>query len=390
MKLTKYFFTSVLICSLAGCSLFGGEEEVVQIAPSPTVKNQFSIQQIWRNSTSGNTQIYSLLGPASYDNTVYVASRSGQVKAIDLSSGNTIWDVNLSQSTFFSSKTALFSGGVSVDDKYVYIGSERAVVYALDRSNGKVVWEKKVNGEVLARPVSSEDKLIIHTANGILQGLNRNTGEALWDITLDVPSLSLRGNSTPTVVHGAAIIGDDSGRVNAYYINDGQLIWQQRISQPTGSTEIAKLNDVDSTPIVEGNLVYSVGYNGYVAALDLSNGQVVWRKQLGSTHSFAVDSEQIFVVDQDDNVQAITKKGGALDWTQSGFSHRQLTDPVIYQNYIIVGDFEGYLYLLNKDSGEIVAKTQVSSSGLISRPLIVDNKIIVQAKNGDIYAFTKN
>jgi len=201
MKLTKYFFTSVLICSLAGCSLFGGEEEVVQIAPSPTVKNQFSIQQIWRNSTSGNTQIYSLLGPASYDNTVYVASRSGQVKAIDLSSGNTIWDVNLSQSTFFSSKTALFSGGVSVDDKYVYIGSERAVVYALDRSNGKVVWEKKVNGEVLARPVSSEDKLIIHTANGILQGLNRNTGEALWDITLDVPSLSLRGNSTPTVVH---------------------------------------------------------------------------------------------------------------------------------------------------------------------------------------------
>lgn len=79
-----------------------------------------------------------------------------------------------------------------------------------------------------------------------------------------------------------------------------------------------------------------------------------------------------------------------MDWTQSSLLHRQLTDPVIYQNYIIVGDFEGYLYLLNKDSGEIVAKTEVSSSGLISRPLVVDNKIIVQAKNGDIYAFTKN
>ena len=390
MKLSKYLFAGVFIFSLAGCSLFGGEEEIVQIAPSPKVDNQFSIQQVWKNSTAGNTHIYSLLGPINYDNAIYVASRSGQVKAIDLSSGNTIWDVNLSKSTLFSSKTALFSGGVSADDKYVYVGSERAVVYALDRLDGKVVWEKTVKGEVLARPVSSENKLIIHTANGILQGLDRDTGDYLWDVSFEVPALSIRGNSTPTIAHGAAIVGDDNGRVNAYYINDGQLIWQQRISQPSGSTEIAKLNDVDSTPVVEGNLVYSIGYNGSVVALDLSNGQTVWRKILGSIHSLAVDTDRLFVIDQDDNVQAIAKNGGGELWTQSDFTHRLLTDPVIYQNCVVFGDFEGYLYWLNAESGELVAKTQVSSSGLISKPLVVDNKLIVQAKNGDIYAFTKN
>ncbi|MCO6544667.1 MAG: outer membrane protein assembly factor BamB [Gilliamella sp.] len=390
MKLSKYLFAGVFVFSLAGCSLFGGEEEIVQIAPSPKVDNQFSIQQVWKNSTAGNTHIYSLLGPINYDNAIYVASRSGQVKAIDLSSGNTIWDVNLSKSTLFSSKTALFSGGVSADDKYVYVGSERAVVYALDRLDGKVVWEKTVKGEVLARPVSSENKLIIHTANGILQGLDRDTGDYLWDVSFEVPALSIRGNSTPTIAHGAAIVGDDNGRVNAYYINDGQLIWQQRISQPSGSTEIAKLNDVDSTPVVEGNLVYSIGYNGSVVALDLSNGQTVWRKVLGSIHSFAVDTDRLFVIDQDDNIQAIAKNGGGELWNQPNFTHRLLTDPVIYQNCVVFGDFEGYLYWLNAESGELVAKTQVSSSGLISKPLVVDNKLIVQAKNGDIYAFTKN
>ena len=389
MKLSKSLFISVFMFSLVGCSLFGKEEEIVQVSPSPTVNNQFSIQQVWRNSTAGNTHIYSLLGPINYDNAVYVASRSGQVKAVDLSNGHTIWDKNLSQSTLFSSKTALFSGGVSADDKYVYIGSERAVVYALDRNDGNVIWEKPVRGEVLARPVSSADKLIIHTANGNLQALNRNTGADEWDVMLEVPPLSLRGNSTPTIAHGAAIFGDDTGHVNAYYINNGQLIWQQRISQPSGSTEIAKLNDVDSTPVIEGNLAYAIGYNGNVVALDLSNGQIVWRKEMGSTHSFVVDSQQLFVVDQNDNVRAVSKNGGAILWTQAGLLHRQLTDPVIYENYIVVGDFEGYLYWLDKDKGEIVAKTQVSSSGLISKPLVVDNKIVVQAKNGDIYAFTK-
>lgn len=390
MKLSKYFFTGVLMFSLAGCSLFGGDEEIVQVSPSPSVNNQFPVQQVWRNSTSGNTLIYSLLGPINYDNVIYAASRSGEVKAIDLSTGNTLWNVNLSKSTLFSSQTALFSGGVSADDKYVYVGSERAVVYALERNTGKVVWEKSVKGEVLARPVSSENTLIVHTSNGALQGLNRDTGEELWDISLEVPSLSLRGNSTPIIAHGAAILGDDNGRVNAYYIKDGQLIWQQRISQPSGSTEIAKLNDVDSTPVVEGNLVYSAGYNGNIVALDLSNGQIVWRKQLGTTHSFAVDSNRLFVVDQDDNIQAISKNGGEVLWKQSDFLHRQLTDPVIYQNYIVVGDFEGYLYWLNINNGELTAKTQVSSSGLLSKPLVVDNKLIIQAKNGDIYAFTKN
>ena len=390
MKLSKYLFISVFIFSLAGCSLFGGEEEIVQVSPSPTVSNQFQIKEVWRNSTSGNTRIYSLLGPINYDNAIYVASRSGQVKAIDLSNGHTIWDKNLSKSTLFSSKTALFSGGVSADDKYVYVGSERAVVYALDRNDGSVIWEKPVKGEVLARPVSSEDKLIVYTASGNLQALNRNTGEDAWDVMLEVPPLSLRGNSTPTIAHGAAILGDDTGHVNAYYINDGQLIWQQRISQPSGSTEIAKLNDVDSTPVIEGNLAYAIGYNGNVVALDLSNGQIVWRKEMGSTHSFAVDTQQLFVVDQDDNVQAVSKNGGAVLWTQADLLHRQLTDPVIYENYIVVGDFEGYLYWLSKDNGNVVAKTQVSSSGLISKPLVVDNKVIVQAKNGDIYAFTKN
>lgn len=390
MKLLKYFFTGVVMFSLAGCSLFGGEEDIVQIAPTPQVSNQFSVQQVWSNSTSGNTRIYSLLGPTYYDNVVYAASRNGQVKAVDLLTGRDIWNSDLSNSSFFRSNTALFSGGVTADDKYVYVGSERAVVYALDRATGKLAWEKQVKGEVLARPVSSDGTLIIHTANGYLQGLKRDTGDELWEATFDVPTLSLRGNSTPTISRGAAILGDDSGQISAFLVKDGQLIWQQRISDPSGSSEIAKLNDVDLTPVVEGNLVYATGYNGNITALDLSNGQIVWEHELGTTHNFAVNQGKLFVVDQNDNVLSVLKKGGTEAWKKADLLHRQLTDPVIYQNYIVVGDFEGYLYWLNMDNGDIVAMTQVSSSGLRSTPLVVDNKIIVQAKNGDIYAFTKN
>lgn len=199
MKLLKYLFSALFMFSLAGCSLFGGEKEIVQVAPAPKVENQFSLQKIWSNSTSGNSDIYSLLGPISYENVVYAAGRSGQVKAMELSTGNTLWNIDLSKSTLFHTQSGLLSGGVSVDDKYVYVASERAIVYAIDRLNGNLVWEKTVKGEVLAKPVPTEDKVIIRTSNGYLQGLNRDTGDALWDASLGVPSLSIRGNSTPTV-----------------------------------------------------------------------------------------------------------------------------------------------------------------------------------------------
>lgn len=390
MNLSKTLLISTLVLSLAGCSLFNSEEDIIEVAPSPEITAPSPVKQVWRNSTSGNKTIYSLLSPAYYDNTVYAASRSGQLKAIDMITGNTIWSVDLSNSTFFRSQTALLSGGVTADAQHVYVASERAVVYAIDRATGAIVWQKQVAGEVLAKPIPTDDKLIVHTANGYIQTLNRLTGDIIWDIKSETPTLTLRGNSTPTVAYGALLIGDDSGRVSAYYLADGQLIWQQRISQPTGSNEIAKLNDIDATPIVESGLVYAVGYNGNVVALDLSNGQTVWRKQLGSVHNLALNNKYLFAIDQDDNLIAVEKISGTILWKQTDLLHRQLTDPVIYQNSLIVGDFEGFLYWINLEDGHITAKTNLNDSGIQAKPLVIEDLIIVQTKNGDIYALTKN
>lgn len=391
MNLCKYFLASALTISLAtmttGCSLFGGEVDTIEVSASPETQTPFPLNQLWSSSLSGNAKIYSLLSPTTNDNVVYAAGRGGQVKAIDLTSGSTLWTVDLSNSSLFRSQSALLSGGVSADDKYVYLGSERAQLFTLDKSNGSIVWQKAAKGEIVAKPVSTEEKVIVRTTNGYLQAFDQQTGDEVWQTNMEVPTLTLRGQSTPAVAYGAILLGDDSGHVDAYFAKDGQLIWQQRISQPSGSTEIAKLNDVDTTPVVDQGLAYAIGYNGNIAALDLSNGQVVWKKALSSTNSFVIEKNHIFVVDQDDNIYALAKNGGSIIWKQSDLLHRQLTDPVVYQDYVVVGDFEGYLYLIDSNSGEIVSKTQVSSSGLAAQLTVTDNKIIIQAKNGNVYAY---
>ena len=312
------------------------------------------------------------------------------VKALNADDGKEIWSVSLAEKDgWFSKEPALLSGGVTVSGGHVYIGSEKAQVYALNTSDGTVAWQTKVAGEALSRPVVSDGLVLIHTSNGQLQALNEADGAVKWTVNLDMPSLSLRGESAPATAFGAAVVGGDNGRVSAVLMEQGQMIWQQRISQATGSTEIDRLSDVDTTPVVVNGVVFALAYNGNLTALDLRSGQIMWKRELGSVNDFIVDGNRIYLVDQNDRVMALTIDGGVTLWAQSDLLHRLLTSPVLYNGNLVVGDSEGYLHWINVEDGRFVAQQKVDSSGFQTEPVAADGKLLIQAKDGTVYSITR-
>ena len=393
MELRKYLLPGLIsVTLLSGCSLFSGEEDVVKMAPLPKVENQFEPQKVWSTSVGdGIGDFYSNLHPAWQNGTVYAADRFGTVKALDASNGKQKWKVNLSTDNgFFSKNTpALLSGGVTAAGEHIYIGSERALVYALNSGDGSLAWQTKVAGEALSRPVVSDGLVLIHTSNGMLQGLDENSGAVKWSVNLDMPALSLRGESAPATAFGGAIVGGDNGRVSAVILNQGQIIWQQRISQPSGATEIDRLSDVDTTPVIVNGVVYALAYNGNLTALDLRSGQILWKREIGSVKDFIVDASRIYLVDQDDRIVALNVDGGVAIWRQSDLLHRNLTSPVLYNGYIVVGDSEGYLHWLNTDDGRFVAQQKLDSSGFQTEPVVASDKLLIQAKNGEVYSIAR-
>ncbi|AKA37956.1 outer membrane protein assembly factor BamB [Yersinia ruckeri] len=393
MQLRKTLLVGLVsVALLSGCSLFNSEEDVVTMSPLPTVENQFTPTKVWSTSVGGGVgDYYSHLRPAWQGSSVFAADRKGLVKAMDIETGKEIWQTNLSEKTNFysSNRSAMLSGGLTVSGSHVFVGSEKAIVYALNADDGKVAWQTTVAGEAMSRPVVSDGMVLVHTTNGMLQALNESDGAIKWTLNLDVPSLSLRGESSPTVAFGAAIVGGDNGRVSAVMMQQGQLIWQQRISQVTGTTEIDRLNDVDMTPVVVDGVVYALAYNGNLTALDLRSGQILWKRELGSVNDFIVDAGRIFLVDQNDRITALKTDGGITLWSQSDLLHRNLTAPVMYNGYLVVGDAEGYLHWVNTDDGRFVVQQKVDSSGFLSAPTVASDKLMIQAKGGTVYAFTR-
>lgn len=393
MELRKYLLPGLIsVTLLSGCSLFSGEEDAVKMAPLPKVENQFTPQEVWSTSVGdGVGDFYSNLHPAWQEGTVYAADRFGIIKALDAANGKEKWKVDLSEKTglFSKNRSALLSGGLTVNGDRLYAGSERGQVYALNSSDGKIDWQTKVAGEALSRPVVSDGLVLIHTSNGMLQGLDQNSGAIKWSVNLDMPALSLRGESAPAVAFGGAIVGGDNGRVSAVIMNQGQLIWQQRISQPSGATEIDRLNDVDTTPVVVNGVVYALAYNGDLTALDLRSGQILWKREIGGVKDLIVDAGRIYLIDQDDRVIALNADGGVAIWRQSDLLHRNLTSPMLYNGYIVVGDSEGYLHWMNTTDGRFVAQQKLDSSGFQTEPVVASDKLLIQSKDGEVYAITR-
>ncbi|HDT2082371.1 TPA: outer membrane protein assembly factor BamB [Enterobacter roggenkampii] len=392
MQLRKLLLPGLLsVTLLSGCSLFSGEEDVVKMSPLPTVENQFTPSTAWDVSVgNGIGDFYSNLHPAYADSVVYAADRKGTVKAVNADDGKEVWSVNLAEKDgWFSRKPALLSGGLTVAGGHVYVGSEKAQVYALNSSDGSIAWQTTVAGESLSRPVVSDGLVLIHTSNGQLQALNEADGLVKWTVNLDMPALSLRGESAPATAFGAAIVGGDNGRVSAVLMQQGQMIWQQSISQATGSTEIDRLSDVDTTPVIVNGVVYALAYNGNLTALDLRSGQIMWKRELGSVNDFIVEGNRIYMVDQNDRLLALSTEGGVTLWTQSDLQHRLLTAPALYNGSLVVGDSEGYMHWIDPDNGRFVAQQKVDSSGFLTDPVVADGKLLIQAKDGTLYAITR-
>ncbi|VFP86667.1 Outer membrane protein assembly factor BamB [Candidatus Erwinia haradaeae] len=382
----------VLLALLNGCSWFSGTDNFEEISILPKIHNQFNPEKIWSTNIGNDvSHFYSNLRPGYSNNTVYAADRNGIVKALNAVNGKEKWKVNLSDHTsFFSAnRPALLAGGVTLNSNYIYIGTERATVFALNRDDGSIAWKTNVMGEVLSAPVVSDNLVLVHTSNGLLQALDQFNGVVKWSVHLEVPKFSLRGQSSPATTCGTAIVGGDNGSVSAILINQGQIIWQQRIAYHRSITGAQQLSDVDTTPLIINGVVYALAYNGDLAALDIQSGHVLWHRYISSIHDMITDDEKhIFLVDQDDRLLALNMDNGTQIWQQNSLLHRHLTPPILYHKNLVVGDSKGYLHWVNPKNGAIMSRQKLDNTGFQAKPLVTKESplFIIQSKSGKVHA----
>ena len=200
--------------------------------------------------------------------------------------------------------------------------------------------------------------------------------------------LTLRGTSSPVVQRGAVVAGFANGKVAALTLANGFQVWETSISIPQGRSELDRLVDVDANPVIVGDTVFVVSFQGKIAIIDLRSGNLGWSRDMSSYTGLGVDYSQVYVTDEESNVWALSRDNGASVWKQDKLHNRALSAPEPFNNYVAVGDFEGYLHLLTTYDGRIAGRVRVDSSGIAARPVAVGDVLYVYGKGGTLAAYT--
>ena len=376
----------VLLTTLAACS---SKEELVY----PEINNKIEPEEIWNASVGDGVEHYdSSLRPLIYKDKVFAASRAGLVMAFDRESGDRLWtfDVRddgtgslLDSLKFWNSTTARVSGGVSAGYDKVFVGTENGDVVALNPETGELVWRVKVKGEVIASPAVGEGYVLVNTSAGYLFALHPDTGEQRWMHEQESALLSLRGTSESVIASGGVIFGSGAGKVSVLIADKGVLAWDAAIAVPKGATDLSRMVDVDATPIVVDGTIYAIAFNGELVALELRTGRVIWKREYASFRDMVVEGNTIYLVDSVGKIFAIDRRNGLEQWAQLGLHKHFLTGPAVYKDYLAIGDVEGNLFWLDKNTGEFVAQESYGS-GFYVQGVSSADELVIQTRDGEL------
>ncbi|PPS58914.1 hypothetical protein CRX72_25165 [Pantoea sp. BRM17] len=295
-----------------------------------------------------------------------VADSEGYVHWINTLDGRFVAQQKL-DSDGFQTEPVVAGDRLLIQEPVIVNGVVYALAYngnltALDLRSGQIMWKREIGG--VKDLIVDAGRIYLVDQDDRVIALNADGGVAR--VNLDMPALSLRGESAPAVAFGGAIVGGDNGRVSAVILNQGQLIWQQRISQPSGATEIDRLSDVDTS----GDRIYIGSERGQVFALNSSDGSLTWQtKVAGEALSRPVVSDGLVLVHTSNGMlQGLDQSSGAVKWTDGIGDFYSNLHPEWLDGTVYAADRFGVVKALDASNGKEKWKVDLSEkTGFFSK-----------------------
>lgn len=363
---------------LAGCSTIESMNPFAsssgpKMAELQPITTSAQARVVWRESV-GKSDLYAFT-PAVVGSSVYAASANGTVMRLD--DGVQAWKINAGQA---------LSGGVGADAKRVVVGSPKGDLLAFSSTDGTLLWKAKASSEILSPPALGEGLVVVRSGDNSLAAYDVQDGRRKWIFQRPMPPLSLRVTAAPLIDGKYVFAGFPGGKLIAVSTANGAALWDGTVALPKGSTELDRVADITSVPVIAGRTICAVAFQGRVACFDLSNGNLIWAREMSSAAGLAIDGRYLYVSDDKGAVHALDMASGASLWKQDKLFLRRLTAPVPHRGLIAVADVQGIVHFLSRDDGSFAARLPTDGSAVVAPLQALGSSLLMQTSNGGVYA----
>jgi outer membrane protein assembly factor BamB len=240
---------------LMGCS---------NLKPTAPEQKLSFFNNIWSKNldaeyVSGNLPI-GLGAPRIFNDIVYMGSLDGVMSAYDIETGRVLWSEN--------EKTPL-NGPVEYFKDHVAYGGLNGRLFVRHYLTGKLKYAIDLAAPVESAPVFFKDHLFIYLRGHQLVHMDAETGKILWVYKRAVPvNTTLQRTSKPLLLGNKVIVGFADGFLGALSMDEGLLLWETKLA------ENSKFVDIDLNPILAGGLIISGSPSGELKAINPENGAI--------------------------------------------------------------------------------------------------------------------
>ena len=318
------------------------------------------------------------LAPALTASAIYAAARDGTLVRLDPATGRQLWRVSAGRP---------LAAGPGAGDSIVVVGTDKGDVLAFD-GDGKALWTVRISSEVISPPRVSDQVVIVFSGDGKIYGLAAADGKTVWVDPRTNPPLTIRNAAGGTLSRGGLLTGTAGGRLLAIDAQSGTIAWDVAVATPKGATELERIADVTSLPVVDEKEVCAAAYQGRVACFDILRGTLIWSRDVSSLAGITADAQRVYVVDDKDGVQAFDRSNGASIWKQDVLAKRRIGGPQLIGDELGVIDVEGYLHLLSRSDGAYVGRLATDGSFATTQPAQLGGGLVWQSEKGTVYSVT--
>ena len=276
-------------------------------------------------------------------------------------------------------------------DKNIFIIDNLGKIYSLNALNGELIWMKKNTYPFNSGIKTYEGKLFGVDLNNTLRCFNLNDGSKCWKYQTET-SLTVSDTKYSIILYKDNVIFSNSlGDISSINISSGLVDWQL----PTQSNLIQNksYNYKNSKLVGDDKSIFFSNNQNQFYSVDIETGIINWENKVSSSLTPILSNNYIFTISDEGYLYIIQKNEGNILRINNIYKifkpkDRKKIKPIgfiVGNKRIYLSNSNGIIIVIDISTGKVV-KTQKISRETISQPFINNNNLYI-IKNGSIVEF---
>lgn len=321
---------------------------------------------------SGNLPI-GVGAPRIFNDIVYMGSMNGVMSAYDIESGRVLWSQD--------EKTPL-GGPVEFFKDHVAYGGLNGRLFVRHYLTGEMKYAIDLGAPIESAPYFYHDRMLIYLRGHQIVHLDAETGKILWVYKRAVPvTTTLQRTTKPLVLGNKIILGFADGFVGALSVDEGLLLWETKI------VEQSKFIDVDLNPVMAGGVVVTGSPSGDLKAINPDNGAVSRSYGVSVMAHPILKGEQLILGTNDGEVLLMGLGGEILKRVK--VSKQPVSAVGWWKDNLIAASFDGKLRAIDPLSLKVVDEFAMGYdySAVFSDIVINEEYMAIYSSRNRLYLF---